>query len=244
MTGKRFAGALRYHLWRSGRSLGLYYLLIVLAGIVLGVLNRNSQTGWSGLEAATGIYLLVQGFSAFHERLPLFLQHGFSRGTLVLSFCLGGLLLCLGLAAADSLLWLLHSQWTPVRSFFQQVYAAGDYQLGAKTFFLTLVWNFSLDLMAYLLGFFVGGAYYRMRRATRLAVSIGVPVLVALGLPALDGLTGGAAGAALNGFFRWALYGPGMACPWCGMRSFLLAAVLLAALSFLLARRAELRRET
>ena len=86
MRGRRFGSAVQYHLWSDSRGLRLYYLLILVANLVIGLFSRRAGSAWGGLEAASVIYLFVCGLHAFRERFYLFLQHGFSRRTLMGSF--------------------------------------------------------------------------------------------------------------------------------------------------------------
>lgn len=247
---KRFGSALRYQLWSSFRPLWIYYPLMVVAGIALTVAARcfapEGYVRSSGVELVSLLLLLVLGCFAFQERFFLFLQNGFSRRTLVVSFWMTALVLCFTMALLDTVLWAGFSLWSPVNSLFQRVYAARGYEVNALAFFLTVVWNWMAYLMAYLLGLLLGNLYYRMNRTASLWVLIGVAGLLLLGVPMLDYIAfQGGLGEQMYRLYEGLMYGgTGVFCPWCGIQSMAAGALLLAVLMLPLAWRTQLRRSS
>lgn len=245
---RRFRSAVRYHLWSNGRAVGIFYLVICLVGIFMVsttaiLVSKGNRVTSGALEMASVVFLFVCGLNSFKENFAMFLQNGFSRKTMYGSFLLSALMLCLFMALVDETLAAIFTNITVYQSAFFQVYAARDYVMSFPVWGLSVVWGFSCYLFAYLLGYLITSLYYRMNKWGKLSVSIGVPALLMIALPSMDAYWfQGLLGRRVTDFFLWAIYGSEGFCPWCGVRSFLIGAAVLMVLSFLLIRRAQLKR--
>lgn len=246
MKKRNYWNLLKYHLWKDTRSLIPFYLMILLAYVLFIVLNVSlpgEERRIIGLEAASLIYLFVCGMHAYRERLYLFLQHGFSRGTLMGSFFISALVFSLILSLIDSGLWVLNSQWTRVDSLFQQVYAARAFGVHPEVWLIYLCWSWMAYLTVYLLGFMLASINFRMVRNSRIVISIAIPAIMLLGILMIDRLTGGVFSSALKTAFLWCIYGAGNRfCPWCGVRSFAGFSALFMLITWLVSMRAPVRR--
>ena len=186
--------ALKYHLRHTVKPLIIFYL-VILVFVILNTIGAASREGsaspsnglnYCGLETATAIFLLVLGLNFFRENFLMFMQHSRSRSTLFVSGILAVLCLCAFTALIDSLLSLIASaagSYTTVyMALFHQRYAS----LGATARVLESgLWHFCVYLVFSLTGLFITILYYRLNKALKLTVSIGVPVLLFIGLPYL-----------------------------------------------------------
>jgi hypothetical protein len=114
----------------------------------------------------------------------------------------------------------------------------GALQMYGKGFLL----NVSMYLAVIALGYFITIAYYRMNKAAKIAVSIGVPSLFIYGLPILDAtVTHGAIAEAIYKTisFVFGIQNGGNA--YFAVVTCLLTACMFAALSWLMMRRAVIK---
>jgi hypothetical protein len=111
-------------------------------------------------------------------------------------------------------------------------------QMYGKGFLL----NVSMYLAIIGIGYFITIAYYRMNKAAKIAVSIGVPALFIYGLPILDAtVTHGAISEAIWKFLSFAFGMQNSGNPYFAVVTCLLTACIFAALSWLMMRRAVIK---
>lgn len=188
----KLKAAVRYYLNDFKRPVIIYYgvlmTLFVLQLVISALLKvRNPSSG--GMEFATTIFLFVVGLNAFKAPFRLFLQNGLSRKTLYVGVVVS---LCL-LAAATTLFDLAFGWFRGLFVRYTSTYMdrfGSMYREGKEmnAFFDGLLWSFLSYLTAGMTGFLITSMYYRMNKALKLIVSIGLPAFVFVGVPLLDSL--------------------------------------------------------
>ncbi|MVB12243.1 hypothetical protein CAFE_29750 [Caprobacter fermentans] len=210
----------------------------------------------SGLETATVITIFIVGLNSFREFFLFYSANGVSRRRM-----LAGIVSSLGIAAActaliDTFNMFVFSLFMNYRSVYSQSLmptgvnlkfnrvwpALGNPAVRSPAFLLkNLLWCFCLYFVAALLGLLITTFYYRLTRTQKFVCSFGVPVVLLIGLPVFDqAVTGGRISAALAEAFRW-----WMNCamnPAADFATHMILAAFLAALTFLLVRRVEIKR--
>jgi len=163
---------------------GILLAIFILEVMISSLLQGSEDTG--GMGPAVNIFMLVMGMNAFKSQFKLFMQNGLSRKTLFTGFLLGVLILAASLAVLDLAFGWLQSMFlqyeSPYMSRFGILYDSDYASLGDS-----LLWNFLNYLALGMAGFFIGSMYYRLNKALKLTVSIGVPVTIFVVLPLIDG---------------------------------------------------------
>ena len=180
----------------------LYLLMLVTTAISTAANDREIvyQAQSNGINVATMVFLFIAGLNSFKENFGMLLQNGVSRRTMFTGRLLTMVSLCVGMTLMDRALLLLFRGVSALTDnsvafgmIFDSIYpdkAALMSPLGMHAYSL------ALDFAAYL-GFAAAGylltlLFYRLGKTGKVAVGAGVPVLLCVVLPALDGvLTGG-----------------------------------------------------
>jgi len=233
----KFKPALKYYITELIKPLVIFYLIIFAIFCFLTVSISSENVTFGGLEGASMIFLLVNGLDSFKTPFRLYLQNGVSRKTLMQSFLVGMAAVAAFMAAVDVFIALAAKNILPYRSGFDQLYGQGAGAYGA---FPRLIWYFTAYIFISLLGFFITTLYYRMNKWQKITLSIGAPVTLIVIIPILDALyAGGAIYRGVRTFFAFAWgYSSGYN-PYYSVVTCILFSLLLAALSYLLIRRAE-----
>jgi len=240
----RFLSAWKYHLAGIKWPLIIFYsvmaALLVLMGISLTVANRqNIQMSAGGLEMASIIFVFIVGLNSFSQAFLMFSANGVSRKTMFLSFLAMLGVMAAGMAVIDSAYGLIMKTAGNYQSMFEQMYGFRN-----TTIIGGFLWRFCSYLAAGMTGYLITTLYYRMNKPVKLLVSIGVPVLLLIGMPALDNaLWGGAVSEAAGRFFAWSS-GVSTGSPGLGMISDIVFSVVLGMLSYITLRRAPVKTKT
>lgn len=247
----KFNAAFKYQLSGMKRPLIIYYIVIyalILLFLAQQLFWKNSNIRFvgSGHEMASVIFLFVCGLNSFKGTFQMFLANGVSRRTMFKSFAAMAAPVAALMALIDSLNYLLLSSFENYGSMFYQMYQNryGAEQLGANAQVLAegLLWMFALYMFVLMLGFFITTIYYRMSKAIKLLVSIGVPVLVFMVLPYIDAtIFSGAIFRGIGDFFALAGGFLNGFNPYIAVLSSLLAFALFGGLSLLAMRRATVK---
>jgi hypothetical protein len=224
------------------------YILIVLTLLSKGLRLEFNMGVNSGLEIISMITLFVFGLTSFKDNFKFFSVNGFSRKTQFLSTtAFFGILSCI-FALIDTVNGLFLTSVTDYRSLFMELYAPLVPASGSMgTVLPLLLENFLLLTVFYfcitMVGLFITTLYYRMNKGLKIAISVGVPVVLIYGVePLNDYVFHGRVYEFFANVFSavWGIYG---GCnPLIAVGSQLLFAVLFAALAYLLARRAVIKK--
>ncbi len=246
----------RYQLAECKRSLITFYAVIVFLLLVLFVASLGmTQSGadhaeFGGMNGASVIFLFVIGLCTVRETLGMLLQNGVSRKTMFWGKLGVMATLSLGMAILDELLVMLGNVTSSLVSdrlecaggLFQQVYSSRLETIGGiQCIAEGMLFDMMLYLGVFALGFFLGAAYYRMGKHTKLAISIGVPAFLFLVFPLVDNvLFEGAVFRWLGSAFDFCM-GLSRQTPYPAMLSGLVTCLVFTFLAWLLMRRAPLK---
>ncbi len=195
----------RYQLADHKKAILIFYLVIVLLICVTSVSatiafqHTNVQgTISSGGELATLIFLFVIGLCSFKETFLFSVQNGISRKTIFAAKLLTMVSVAAIMSVVDTALFVVlkgiqaatHSSIRIDRTYtlFFDAQQDGIVVLQIKSTLLEML--MALAVMA--IGYFITILFYRLNKAGKIAVAVGVPVLLTLGLPSLDYVTNGA----------------------------------------------------
>ena len=213
-------------------------LILMLLGFSIMIASGTEEISVNGLSFSSEVMLLVLGIIFFPSGTRFGLSHGVSRKTVFCGLVVFLLALSVGMTAVNQL-----SQW-------------GGQQMGLNTYgtermlyssvrgldgrFGIIVSQIAGGWALGMLGYFIGGAYYRMNKICKIVVSITVPALLFFGLPLLlVAAPAGVVGTLGNWFFsavEWVVRSPyHLALLWLG------GTVLLGIFSWLLIRRAPVK---
>lgn len=235
----------KYFVADSKRALLIYYAIIYLILFLTVILlkSMNIEGEISSIDVATMIFLLVIGMNLFKAPFRLFLQNGVSRKTMFVSFlCFSGCI-CAFMAILDQINYRIFSCFSTYAQMFSWLYA-GRYEtmFGVQQTLEGIVWSLFGYLLFTVLGFFITVLYYRCNKWQKFAISIGVPGVLFIILPLLDGnFFQGQIILNIVKFFRIALgleYGVN---PLIGTLSFAIGAAILGGITFLLMRKAPVK---
>lgn len=182
-------GAIYYQLTAIKRPLGVFYLIIVLLFFVMVIANAIfGSIGYGGVEVASMICIFVIGCCSFKEDFLFLIQNGVGRKTILKSQCLSYSLICVGMAAADTVLacgMTLISEalhFDGYRPLLVNCYLWEDGILGhIPVNFLLLM---AAYLMLYSFGYLLAAMSYRGGRRITIGISVGLPVTLFVVLPA------------------------------------------------------------
>ena len=188
----KLKAAVRYYLNDFKKPVIIFYgVLLALFGIqlLLATLLKLRDPSSGGMESATAIFAFVVGLNAFKAPFRLFLQNGLSRKTLYTGFIAGVLLLAAAMTILDQAFGWFRGIFVPYTSSYMERFGS-LYKNGGELrgFFDGLLWSFLSYASAAMTGLMIGSLFYRMNKALKLVVSIGVPALFIIIIPLIDSL--------------------------------------------------------
>lgn len=238
--------AFKYQFNNFKISVLIFYLviyLILISFVILAKIFTGTDGNMSGIEISSMVFLFVAGLNSFKESFKMFLQNGVSRKTQFVSFILNTFPVAALMALIDSINGTVVTMLTgnTYRTVFIQFYSQRYHGtvLGASQFIDGFFWSLSAYLMFVLIGYFLTILYYRLNKALKLTVSIGVPVFFLIVLPIIDSnFTSGRIFKFIKDTmaFAWG-YKNGFN-PYFSVVSCILVSAVMAALSWLLMRKA------
>lgn len=235
---------LQYYLRECLRPTGIYYLVMVALMLIIFIFGKalglEESLSISGMETSSWIFLFVLGLNLFKPQFRLLVQNGISRRTQLFSFILCALIISLGVAVIDSIYPLLFGAALDYSSLFRVTYDEG-----AAITFQSVLWSTLLNFAAMSVGFFITTLFYRMNKAVKILVCVGVPVLLFVVMPVLEVfIPGFRLFTSMMKFFLWALgidIATGAVHIWRAFCSFAVLAVASNGLSWLLTRRVTMK---
>lgn len=242
-----FLKAYKYQCIDSLKAIVVYYIVMVVLFLVmfLSVLIPGSgESMMSGMEIISVIFLFVVGLNSFKETFLFQLQNGVSRRTIWMALGLQALTVAVGMSLVDGILILtlkgvgqLVDSFT-VESLSQQLFKIPSLP---KRLLVEFLFAAAIYLFSFMVGLVITMAYYRMNKTVKIAVSVGVPASIFIGLPLLESTVthGNITKAALK-LIEWTFgYFPN---PWRWSLWYVISAVLLLGICYLLIRRAIVKK--
>lgn len=193
----KIKSAVKYYLTDAKKSLMVYYLIVYVILIVSTLaINRLVENGGnasvSGFEMSSVFFLFILGLNSFKENFKMFLQNSLSRETLFISFVISILMISAFMAFMDRMNEVIANSLLDVhasyQSLFSQLYSQ-RYLGNSSSIRIVLegfLWYFSVYGAIAMAGYFITILYYRMNKAMKILVSIGVPALLIIVLPFID----------------------------------------------------------
>lgn len=163
--------AVKYQLWEARQSVGIFYGIILVLIVIVGVLSRLSNGAMSGMDGITPIFLFVAGIVTFTTEFKVYMQNGLSRKLLSQSILLSFVIGCFIMLIADLIIGVICLITFPdYISASKQLYPTFD--IASRYFF-----HYGLLLFMSYVGYFIGALYYRMNKLLTILVSVCVPIL-------------------------------------------------------------------
>ena len=247
--------SIRYQLADFIGPVIVYYGIVAAVHVVLflaWIFTPATIHLGGGLTVFSGLFLFICGLCSFHDNLPMHLQNGVSRKTMYTAWLVVTVIVSAAMAAADTVLATLIDLlnlpiWRGSSNMFLSLFDLEGMGFGA-TFVNTLFsFPFSFVLLALLmtLGYFLVVFFYRLPVKLRIVVGACAGFLLFFGVPGVKILDTNLLGEGLRAFFRQYLE-PALEFLWENpfalMGAWAVAAVALAAVTWLILRRATVAR--
>ena len=247
--------SIRYQLADFIGPVIVYYGIVVAVHILFFLLhhfvNPNMMYLGGGISGFSMVFLFICGRCSFHDNLPMHLQNGVSRKTMYTAWLVVTVIVSAAMAAADTVLATLIDLlnlpiWRGSSNMFLSLFDLEGMGFGT-TFVNTLFsFPFSFVLLALLmtLGYFLVVFFYRLPVKLRIVVGACAGFLLFFGVPGLQ-LVNDALGypfSYIAEHYLWPLEDAIVASPLLTMGTWAVAAVALAAVTWLILRRTTVAR--
>ena len=164
------------------------YIVDLIFKILMPQIMDNSSD--SGLEFVPLMFVFGSGIAMIKPDSKLALANGISRKTEFTATLLAALTVATAFTVLSYFVGCLYNTINHYSSLFNMIYNDYNFQ-NQGIYYLT---EFILDTLTtlgfFVTGYFIGSLYYRMNKALKIIVSVGVPVLFCIGLPTLAGIFG------------------------------------------------------
>jgi len=236
----RFLPAWKYQLdgvkWPVVIYYGVIAALVVLGSIAMAFV-QNDGVMIRSIEMSSMIFLFVMGLNSFKSVFFMMSANGISRKTMFVSFVAMVGTVSAGMALIDTIFSVCASGGSA--TMFELIYNIKGTATASG-----FVWRLCTYLVIAMAGYLITTLYYRMSKAVKLLVSIGVPVLVLFVWPAVDySLLNGVTTDAVGRLISWAS-GLSTGNPYIAVMSDIVLTVLFGALSWVAMRRAPVKTKT
>lgn len=247
--------SIRYQLADFIGPVIVYYGIVVAVHILFflihNFINPNMMYLGGGISGFSMVFLFICGLCSFHDNLPMHLQNGVSRKTMYTAWLVVTVIVSAAMAAADTVLATLIDLlnlpiWRGSSNMFLSLFDLEGMGFGT-TFVNTLFsFPFSFVLLALLmtLGYFLVVFFYRLPVKLRIVVGACAGFLLFFGVPGLQ-LVNDALGypfSYIAEHYLWPLEDAIVASPLLTMGTWAVAAVALAAVTWLILRRTTVAR--
>lgn len=244
-----YKAAFKYQIMEFKKSVVTFYIILLsifaFFMVVVALSKTSSFNSTGAIEVSTSVFLFVAGLNCFKETFLMMMQNGISRKTMYISRIISMLSIAGIMSVIDRIIGTLFGRFSGtnirfhVEGFYEQYFSrhaseAGFLQKHFEGWILTLLIYFA----ALAVGYFITTAYYRMNKALKVAVSVGVPVGLFIVLPLVDtGIAKGKISHFLGDILMWIFsYEKGL--PYPMMITSLIAFLVFLILSWLLVRTA------
>lgn len=252
MTNMNIRPAFRYRLNEAVKGAAIFFGVMILvtagiAGLIFYTTDRGGTISgsFSGFGISAAIAMLITGICTIREDLRLMLQNGVGRRTVFAAEVLVILIVSLLLAVAGELLIVVGQAATSgwqnfyITDLFQIAFFSGTGEnlslaahLECILCFLGLYTSFNLA------GIFCSLLFYRLNKMWTIIVAVGTPLFFFVGLPVLlaQKLIPDFLISAVGWIFRFAF-----STTWAMLLTLAVTAALIAAVNWLLLRRAPVK---
>lgn len=248
--------SIRYQLADFIGPVIVYYGIVVAVHILFflihNFINPNMLYLGGGMSSFSMVFLFICGLCSLHDNLPMHLQNGVSRKTMLLGRLVVTVMVGAFCALIDTLLALV-IDFSPIglevnaatasASLLRTTYSFWPY-MHVGGILLDFFFNFFLLLLASSLGYFIIVFFYRLPVKLRIVVGACAGFLLFFGVPGLQ-LVNDALGypfSYIAEHYLWPLEDAIVASPLLTMGTWAVAAVVLAAVTWLILRRTTVAR--
>ena len=247
--------SIRYQLADFIGPVIVYYGIVVAVHILFflihNFINPNMLYLGGGMSSFSMVFLFICGLCSFHDNLPMHLQNGVSRKTMYTAWLVVTVIVSAAMAAADTVLATLIDLlnlpiWRGSSNMFLSLFDLEG--MGFRATFVNTLFSFpfSFVLLALLmtLGYFLVVFFYRLPVKLRIVVGACAGFLLFFGVPGLQ-LVNDALGypfSYIAEHYLWPLEDAIVASPLLTMGTWAVAAVALAAVTWLILRRTTVAR--
>jgi len=247
----------KYQIMDMTPAIIMFYAIFiaVIGGLV--ALNRASggNAHSSGLEMATAIFLLISGLNAFKTSFRFSQANQVSRKSFFQGIILAIFPITLAMSVIDLLINRVYNRYVPSPTNFDMIYGTyRDTSLGDlseigeavwtqandfATLFGTVVWQFAVYSLFFMLGLLISLIYYRCNKIMKVVVSFSPFIFICLLSSirtVLPSRTWDAIGDFIAGAFGWQSRNPYIA-----IFTFTVLGVAAAAFIYLLLRKAVVK---
>ena len=248
--------SIRYQLADFIGPVIVYYGIVVAVHILFflihNFINPNMLYLGGGMSSFSMVFLFICGLCSFHDNLPMHLQNGVSRKTMHTAWLVVTVMVGAFCALIDTLLALV-IDFSPIglevnaatasASLLRTTYSFWPY-MHVGGILLDFFFNFFLLLLASSLGYFIIVFFYRLPVKLRIVVGACAGFLLFFGVPGLQ-LVNDALGypfSYIAEHYLWPLEDAIVASPLLTMGTWAVAAVALAAVTWLILRRTTVAR--
>lgn len=230
----------KYQAYDLLSAVRVFYIIIISILFFLGVLatyNKGNVSS-SGIDFATVIFIFVAGLNSFKSAFKFSQSNNISRITFFKGTILGALPITFGMAVLDIIINRIYNLFVSSPMNFDMIYRSIQYGKNFvpnndfNTIIATLIFQFALYTMFFMIGLMVTTIYYRSNTVMKIIVSVS-PFLLLIFLPKIAALFPRAFLKAIIDFLVFAFQNS-----YSTSITFLVLSIVFAGFAFLLCRRA------
>ena len=169
------------------KSAIIYYCIFIFIIITMTVINTVGNATMSGIEISTIIFLFVCGLNSFKSNFYFAKGNGISRKIFIKGLLISSIPIALVMSIIDIIINRINNIFIKNPTFYDMAYGnlvgiIGDIYNGSwtqsnslNTILNTILFQFSLCLLAYVVGIVINMIYYRSNKYVKVLVSV-IPV--------------------------------------------------------------------
>lgn len=177
----RRSALIHYQMKSALKSLLIFYGIVVAILSVGSIISymSDSRFMFAGIESNVCVFMGFLGVFTFTEDFNFFLQNGYSRKSMLISFMAQFMLVSLIATSFDHLLGGILRNFHGYNSLFMQLY-------GDQNLILSILWSFSLYFLICVIAFFITVINRRLNKNQRLIIFVGIPAVLIMLVPLID----------------------------------------------------------
>lgn len=242
--------ALKYKLKENLKGMGSFYIIIylimILSATMVIVKSDVEISNFNGMELSTWVFMFVIGLNSFKADFRLFLQNGISRKSLYVSSILSLGILSAIMVVIDfvNLMILKSISGVGHRNIYEILFNKSLSWTSVADNMICLLWNIVIIFTAAMAGFLITLVFYKMNKFAKTIVGFGVPILLFVGLPIVNvTFLNDALGKFIPKMIGFLLGGANNPAPYNMIVVSAVICIVLAGISYLIARKATIRQQ-
>ena len=231
------------------KSAMIYYCIFIFIIIFL-ISISDERTTMSGIEVSTVIFLFVCGLNSFKSNFYFAKSNGISRKTFIKGLLISSVPIALVMSIIDIIINRINNIFIKNPTFYDMAYGNSVGYISKiyedtwvqsnslDTIFNTILFQFSLCLLAYVVGIVINMIYYRSNKYVKVLVSV-TPVVFIIFNSNLS-MKNPRLAMRVNEFFDY-IFGFNTSNVFACITTFLVFTVVLSGIAFLLIRKAVIK---